>query len=400
VVRAEDSDGVRAVAFDSRDGRPRWQRKLGLAPPARPFAIGATASLLADEDAGLYSIPNSSLETFAKTTVSVLPAWVLAPPTAEPLAPAKVCTAEDGQTVWTLVAERGEKDSLRLRVRRIANGTAQPDELVQLADKLAGLPVAAGTGVAFPCADGFLYRFELGAAKLLQGPMWRGDGVAPTEPCHVSAFSNDEFLATDGGGRVTRWKWTTGADWKSVAGPWILREKIPFAPLLVSIGANERRLFVADPGGNVWMYDGDAVGEPIRRWRTSKDDPDNSIPAGKPTTGFLAGKGPAGLVVAYTVENRHIVAIAPGSDKPIWVVRRLGAADTLGAVAHGSAFLVTDIAGGVVAYDQVTGERLGSIRSENVDLLPRQPATPVGNGKSLMLPMLDGSVILLPNPAE
>jgi outer membrane protein assembly factor BamB len=400
VVRSDDSDGIRAVAFDPRDGRSRWQRKLGLAPPAKPFPIGATASLLADEDAGVYAVPNTSFEGLSRNTSPVQPAWVLAPPTAEPLAPAKACASEDGQTVWVLVVERGEKDSFRLRVRRVAAGKAQSDELVQVVDKLAGMPVACGNGVVFPCADGFLYRFEPGAAKLFQGPMWRGEGVAAGEPCHVSAFSNGEFVTTDGGTRVTRWKWSAAVDWKSVAGPWTLREKIPFAPLLVEIGPSERRLFVADPAGNVWMYDGDAVGEPVRRWRTSKDDPENAIPAGRPTTGFLVGKGPAGLVVTYSVENRHLVAVAPGSDKPVWVVRRLGAADTLGIVAHGAAFLVTDIAGGIVAYDQITGERLGSIRSENSDLLPRQPAVPVGNGKTLLTPMLDGSVILLPNPAE
>lgn len=399
VVRSDDSDGVRALAFDTRDGRPRWQRKLGLAPPARPIPLG-DANLLADEDAGVYAVPNAALDSFSRSTTTAQSAWTLAPPTAEPIAPAKVCATEDGQTLWALVAERGEKDSLRLRVRRIGSGKADPDELVQLADKLAGAPVPTGKGVVFPCADGFLYRFEPGATKLLQGPMWRGEGVPASEPCHVSSFSNDEFLATDGGGRVTRWKWTTATDWKAVAGPWILRERIPFAPLLVSIGANERRLFVADPAGNVWMYDGDAVGEPMRRWRTDKEDPDNSIPAGKPSTGFVVGRGPAGLVVAYSVENRHIVAIAPAADKPIWIARRLGAADTLGIVAHKSAFLVTDIGGGIVAYDQTTGDKLGSIRSENADLLPRQPATPVGNGKMLMVPMLDGSVILLPNPAE
>lgn len=400
VIRSDDSDGVRAMAFDPRDGRPRWQRKLGLAPPAMPIALGTTASVLADEDAGVYAIPNSSLDAFSKATTTVQPAWVIAPPTANPVAPAKICGTADGKTIWVLAAERGEKDSLRLRVRQFADGKPVANELVQLADKLAGQPVPAGNGVAFPSADGFLYRFEPGNSKLLQGPMWRGEGVAAGEPCHVSSFSNEEFLTTDGGSRATRWKWAAGADWKSVAGPWAIREKIPFAPLLVSIGANERRLFVADPGGNVWMYDGDVVGEPIRRWRTSKDDPENSIPAGKPTTGFIVGKSPAGLVIAYTVENRHVVAISPGAEKALWVIRRLGAVDTLGAVAHRSAFLFTDIAGGIVAYDQVTGERLGSIRSENADLLPRQPAMPVGNGKQLMVPMLDGSVILLPNPAE
>lgn len=400
VVRSDDSDGIRAIAFDPRDGRPRWQRQLGLAAASNPYPSGSSTTILTDDDGGIYAIPNSALDAAAKEAQTVQSEWVRAAPTAHPIAPAKVCASKDGKTIWVLIAERGEKDSIRLRVRKYSDGRITPDELVQLSDKLAGPAIAAGAGVVFPCADGFLYRFESGATKLFQGPMWRGEGVSSNEPCHVFAFTESEFLTTDGGSRTTRWRWNNGADWKSVAGPWSIREKIPFAPLLIELGANERRLLIADPTGNVWMYDGDQVGEPIRRWRAPRDDPEKSIPPGRPTNGFVLGRNATGLVVCYSVDNRHIVAIAPGSDQELWVVRRPGAVDTLGALAHSTAFLFTDIAGGIVAYDQVTGERLGSIRPESADRLPRQPASPVGHGKQLILPTLDGSVIVLPNPAE
>ena len=398
VVRSEDSDGVRAIAFDPRDGRQRWQRKVGIAPPARPIPLGTTASLIVDEDAGVYLLPNDVVQAAAKTTATLPGTAVVSPPVLTAIAPAASCSSADGKTVWVLVAERGEKDSVRLRVRRFVEGKPQPEELVQLSEKLAGLPAAAGDGVVFPCGDGFLYRFQPGAGKLSQGPMWRGEAVGTAEPCFVTAFGADEFLTTDGNHQVTRWRWVGGTDCKAVAGPWALREKISFTPVIVPISANERRLFVADVGGNVWMYDADLAGEPLRRWRAAKDDPENAIPAGKPSTGFVVSTGPAGIVVCYSVENRHIVAVSPGSAKAVWVVRRLGASDTLGAVSLPNGFLFTDAAGIVTAYDPTTGERLGSIRSENQDLIPRTPAQPVGDGKTLVMPAIDGSVVVLPNP--
>jgi hypothetical protein len=400
VVRSDDSDGVRAMAFDPRDGRPRWQRKLGFAPQSRPIPQGQAATALADEDGGVYVLRANATDAAAKETAAIQSAWVVAPPVPAAVAPAQMCGSPDGKSVWVLIPERGEKESLRLRVRHVVDGKPLADELVQLPEKPAGPPTVSGNGVVFPCADGFLHRFEPGAAKLQQGPMWRGGEVPLGEPCFVSTISADEFLTTDGAKQVTRWRWATGADYKAVAGPWTMREKIPFAPVMVTLGGTEQRLFVADPSGNVWMYDADAVADPIRRWRAGKDDPDNPIPAGKPTTGFVVGTTAAGVVVTYLVENRHVVAIAPGSEKALWVVRRLGSADILGGVPHGTAFLFTDIAGIVTAYDQLLGEKLGSIRSENQDLLPRTVAIPVGNGKSLLVPMLDGSVVMLPNPGN
>ncbi|QEL17011.1 outer membrane protein assembly factor BamB family protein [Limnoglobus roseus] len=398
VIRSDDSDGVRAFAFDPRDGRQRWQRKLGIAPPSPPTPVGATGSVVVDEDAGIYLVPDDMTQAAAKTTAAVPTAAMVAPPVLTALAPAATCTSADGRTVWVLLAERGDKDSVRLRVRRLVEGKSQAEELVQLADKLAGPPTAAGDGVVFPCGDGFLYRFQPGTANLTQGPMWRGEAVGPGEPCFVSPFGADEFLTTDGNRQVTRWRWAAGAGCKTVAGPWALREKIPFAPVVVAISANERRLFVADAGGSVSMYDADQSGEPLRRWRAAKDDPDNPIPGGKPSTGFVVHNGPTGIVVCYSVENRHIVAVSPGGAKALWVVRRLGASDTLGAVALPNGFLFTDTAGIVTAYDPTTGERLGSICSENQDLIPRTPAQPVGDGKTLVMPAIDGSVVVLPNP--
>lgn len=398
VVRSEDSDGVRAVTFDPRDGRQKWQRKIGVAPTSRPIPLGSNGTLIVDEDAGVFLLPPAIADEAGKQTVTVPSSSILLPPVATAFAPAQSCSTPDGRTVWALIAERGEKDSMRLRVRRVVEGKPQSDELVQLPEKLAGPPTAAGDGVVFPCGDGFLYRFQPGGAKLLQGPMWRGEAVPPGEPCFVAAFGGDEFLTTDGNKQVTRWRWASGADWKAVAGPWALREKVSFAPALVQLTANELRLFVADVTGNVWMYDANQTGEPITRWRASKDDADNLIPPGRPTTGFVVGSSPAGVIIGYAVENRHVVAISPGNPKAVWAVRRLGAAEMLGGVTSGNAFLYTDIAGVVTAFDQTTGEKLGFIKSENQDLIPRTPAQPVGNGKQLLMPTIDGSVVVLPNP--
>ncbi len=400
VVRSDDSDGVRAIAFDPRDGRPRWQRKLGITMTGLPIPIDSQNLLVADEDGGSYRIPNAAVESFTKKTEVIDSAWVVQSPTADPRSPARICHSADGQTIWIAVIENGENNSFQLRIRRLANGKAAADERVQIADRFAGPIVATGKGIIIPCLDGFLYRFEPGAIKLSQGPMWRGEGASGSEPCFVTAFSNSEFLTTDGGSRVTRWRWESGSDWKAVAGPWTIREKIPFAPILVSLSAQENRLFIPDPAGNVWMYDGDRVGEPIRRWRASPEDLENSIPAGRPTNGFVVGQTPAGLVITYSVDHRHIVALSPNSEQAIWVVRRLGAPDTLGAIAYDKAFIFTDTSGGVVAYDQITGERIGAIRSENADLLPRRPAQPVGDGKNLLIALWDGSILVLPNPTQ
>ncbi len=404
-VRSEESDGMRAIAFDVRDGRPRWHRKLGAIPSVPPVPT-ATGAILVDEDGGVYAIPLLAALSANDATKPIEPAWIVAPPVVSGTAPAKMATSLDGKTTWILVPEKepGEKAIPQLRVRQIVEGKAKTDALAPLPDRLAGSPVAVGASVVFPLADGFLYRFEPGNPKLVQGPMWRGDGATADAICYLTPVSDEEYLSTDGNKKVvrTRWPSTASAEWKTAAGPWVLREKIAIPPAIVAVGDTSKRVLIADGTGSVWMFDADQTGEPLSRWRGNATEPvanEVRIPAGKPTGRFLVSTNTDGTpFVIYTVNDRHIVGLTPNSETAAWVIWRTKDDDLLGMTTSRDAILTTDVTGTVTAFRSKTGDKIGSVKPESKSIHPRTHAIPFGPGK-LLMPASDGSAVILGNPA-
>jgi hypothetical protein len=230
--------------------------------------------------------------------------------------------------------------------------------------------------------------------------MWRSEAAVAGEPCWIVPFAENEFLTTDGHRGLTRWRWADAMEWKATVGPWTLREKTVLAPLVFSTSANEKRIVVADTLGNVSLLDADAVGEPLQRWRGDEADAENPIPPGVATTNLLATSTPDGQrLIVYSVANKHLVAVRPTDAKPAWVVKRPAGSEFLGGIGLPGYVLMTDQFGTVTAFESASGGKLGTVRPENKELLPRTVATPFGE-QQLILPMWDGSVVFLPNPGK
>jgi outer membrane protein assembly factor BamB len=403
VVRSDESDGVRAVAFDPRDGRVKWQQKLGAVPPAAPVPMGDGSALLVDEDGGVYVLPPEAAAVADAGTRAIAPGWVAARPTLAAAGVPKVAASADGKVVWVLVPERVAGGARQLRVRRFADGKMTAEAVVALPDRFAGDAVAVGETVVFPLADGFVRRFEPGQSKLVEGPQWRGEGVSADAECFLAAAGGDEFVGSDGGRRVGRWRWPSaaGSEWRPVpGGPVVVRDRVAFAPAVFALGETARRMLVADRAGNVWLYDADKAGDPLFRWRGTADGP---IPAGEPTGGFVLVSAGGKPRVVYGVANRHVVCLDPGKGEaaPAWVVRGAdGQAELLGWSA-GSAgqVVVTDQSGRVTVYAAADGKAVATVRPELPDLFPQADAVAFA-GDRLLLPLWDGSAVFLATAAR
>ena len=393
VLRSDESDGVRAVAMDPRDGRIRWQRKLGAVPPGVPLPQPDGGVLLVDEDGGTYALPPEAATLADVNAKAIKPEWVLARPSDTTLGTPRFASEAGG--VWVLVPERADA-AKQLRVRHITGGKLAVEAVVALPEKLAGEPVAVGGTVAVPLADGFLYRFDAAGNKLAVGPQWRGDGAGADAICYLTPAGGDDFLGSDGHRKINRWRWPAGpgSEWRIVGGPWEVRDKLAFAPAVIPTSDTAKRMVVADVAGNVWLFDPDRTGDALRRWRG------NDIPAGRPFGGFTVATVAGKPCVVYATAGNAIVCLGLGDEKPLWTVpAKAGTEELLGLSAGGTALYATDVAGTVTAYTLADGKKVGSVQSKLSDLFPRTRAVLFGAGQ-LLICGWDGSVTFLPVPGK
>lgn len=371
VVRSDETDGVRMIALDPRDGRVKWERKLGLIPAATPAAQPDGGAVLVDEDGGVFALPPTAAAGVEKDgTAPVMPDWVTARPSLKTSGPPRACALPDG-TVWVVSPENGERGKKALRVRQIVGGKIAVDVAVALPDNIAGDPVPVAGSVAVPLVDGFVYKFDAKELKLVLGPMWRGEKVAADARCFTAPAGADGIYGSDGGTKFTKWRWPANEAWAPAGPAWTLREKLAFAPVLV-----DGRLLAADVTGSVWLYDPDRAGEPKRRWRPETG---GVIPPGLPVGGFTLL--PGGKKVAYTV-GKTVIALDPNAPAPAWAAT--ADAEVLGASVAGNKVLLTSVTGAVVAVDAATGKVGGSVKPSG-GLIPRQKAVPFGPDKLLLI---------------
>jgi outer membrane protein assembly factor BamB len=394
VVQAGGSPAAQAVGFDLQTGQVRWERRLGAAPAGAPVAAAGGPCVVADEDGGVYAVT-------AATSVSRgaigRAAAVVAPPFAGLAGHAILTGSADGRTAWILAPE-ADKTGRRLRIRCVRNGQLVVDSLVPLPDQLAGAPVALGDAVFLPAANGYVYRYARGDSQLQVGPLWRGesDGAAV---CHLSAVNDEEFLASDGGRKFLRWRWSSATSKpEKLGGPWETRAKIAVAPVAVRTGGG-LHVAAADVAGVVYLFDAEKPDAPLRRWHGGVPGP---IPAGTPTERIVVVSAGGRPLLVYGVDHRHLVALDPEQAKPAWVAAQLvpvEAGQLAGWSANDLRVIATAQSGRVFVRNTATGAALGTVRSPGA--VAAAPVAVIGPDHGLLM-LADGAAttIALPRAAS
>jgi hypothetical protein len=409
VVRALNSSGCRAVAFDLHSGVVRWQRQLGLVP-----ARGSTADLVAppvaqgdrfvlvDEEGGIVAVPTTGAVPPGEV-LSVPADWVIAPAPANATGPTVVTAAAGGAVVYTVTPV--EHDGPKFLIRRIAGGKLVHTDETRAPAPLAGQPALTGDDLLLPTGDGFIYRVVPGDGRvrpgtLDAGPRWLIDRKPTGAVCAITPLSNSSFATSDGGKRLNRWDWPAGTKWNP-SGTWELRDVAGWSGVVVQPAepGGVPRLVVADASGSVWLFAADKPGQELRRWRPGGK---SILPVGKPSSGVSAQPAGAGRVVAaYTVDGKFAAAIDPDGEDPLWAIRTgtdpasilVGSPQPAGA----NRWILTDLAGRVVLVDGTTGTILAR---QSVGLPGAVPSAPSGvAANSTLTPLSDGSAVLLELPS-
>ena len=384
VVTGGGSAAGRATAFDLGTGQVRWQRQLGAVAAAAPIGREGKPTLLADEAGGVYAVPTEDRD-------AAVFAVVLAPPVKDPLGKVHVARSADAGTVWVLIPE-GTEGNKRLRVRKVVDGTTQPDVTAPLPDQLAGPPVVAGDSLLVPLRDGAVYR--IGSVGLTKGPVWRV-GANPDAVGFLASAGGDEFLATDGaddGAGVIRWSWPAGGKPTKRGGPWRTNGGITAPPAVLGTG-DELRFAVADATGAVRVFEPGKGEEPVGQWSGG------SLPLGPAgdRLDVLTVGGKPRLV--YAAARRHMVCLDPDAEAPVWVTRGPAVADSpevIGWATVGGRLVVTDQSARLTVIDLTTGKQLPDV-PVGVAGVAVAEVVPAGGGRGL-LALADGTVVAVPMP--
>jgi hypothetical protein len=412
VVRALDSSGVRAVAFDLHTGEVRWQRQLGLAPARAPGADHTAAPfvqgdrfVLVDEEGGIFAVPAAGGAGGAGggEALAAPAAWLLAAAPPHAAGPTAAVASADGRSVFTVTPVT--RDGPKFLIRRVADGKLAHEEETVAPAALAGQPAVVGDDLLVPTADGFVNRYLPGDGRvrsgaLVPGPAWQAERK-PGAACAITPLSGSSFATSDGGKRLSRWDWPAGGKWNP-AGAYELRAAAAGPGVVVpSAGpGGPPRLVVADASGSVWLFAADRAGPPLLRWRSGGT---NVLPAGRPSSGFVAQAAAPGRASAvYTIDGTFAAAIDPDGENPLWVTRT--GADAAGALvgppqpAGDNRWAVTDLAGRVLILDGATGAELARL---SVGLPGAVPAAAAAATATAALTLLsDGSAVMIELPKK
>jgi hypothetical protein len=405
VVRSQNSAGCKAVLVSLRDAEQRWQRQLGVVPAAGAIPQGDGVLLVA-EDGGLVVVPSASGTIPGRNTVAP-PEWVIAAPPENATGPTAVAVSADGKTVFAVtpvLAREDQKFVAKFVVRRVTGGQLAHEGTVNSPGALVGPPVILGDSLLLPASDGFVHRHVAGTGRtnpdtLAAGPPWGADRRTGEPVCHITPVSDTSFLTGNGTKTLKRWDWPKNGRWTPAGGTWELRER-PAGPgvALPPAGAGPPRLLIADETGSVWLYDAQRGGQPLKRWK-----PGGGMPVGRPSSALVVQNGPEGrTVVVYTVENKYLVCLDPGSDHPPWAVRTSDDADVTLIGAPQSAgdgrWMATDLAGRVTLLDGESGKVVATLGIGLPGAVPAAAGGPLG-GRAALTPLSDGSAVILPLPA-
>jgi len=406
VVRALNSSGCRAIAFDLRTGAVRWQRQLGLVPAklsstdqVAPPIVQGDRFILVDEEGGIVAVPVASAAR-AGETLAAPESWVLEPAPANVTGPTVVAASADGKVVFAITpVDRGGP---KFVVRRVTDGKVTHKSEVNAPAALAGQPAVVGADLLVPTADGFVNRFVHGdglgrASSLVAGPPWRGDRRVENATCAITPLSAGAFATSNGTKYLSRWDWPAGGKWNP-SGAWELRDVVAGPGVVVPPAepGGPARLLVAEASGNVWLCAADRAAVLTKpKWRPGAP---SAIPAGRPTGGVAAQPGaPAGTVAAYAIDGKTVAGVDPDRDDALWAARTndlapgllVGAPQPAGA----NRWVLTDLSGRVVVLDGATGHVLAA---QTVGLQGAVPAAASSAaGDRALTPLADGSAVFV-----
>jgi outer membrane protein assembly factor BamB len=410
VVRPANSTSLRAVAFDLARGEVRWQRQLGLDFGAATGSATGPA-LVSGDTGGVVHIPGDgpgldpgSLRPADSNRLACVP---LDGSTGRTL----VASSTDGSASYVLTPTRRRGEDV-LAVRKVVGARAEKDGRVRLASPLAGQPVVLGETVAFPAADGFVYRVvwaeppakdneNFDRATLVRGPQWRPiEARSPGGGCHLTPLGGDRLAITDGDRTAAVWTWPAGGVEQPTGVNFALPQPIATTPVYLPGGDGQGRLLLADATGGIWLFPAERGGEPVRRWR-----PDGArVPAGRPTSAISVQSSPVGTtVVAYVVDGRHLLMLNPDVDGWTWVVPSEDRAErvVVGSPqpAGGGTWLVTELGGRVVLYAPLVKQRtvIGEVALPGV--VPSAAGVMSGPSR-VVVPLSDGSAGLIEIPPK
>ncbi len=236
-----------------------------------------------------------------------------------------------------------------------------------------GTPALGSDFVLLPLANGVVVRVPLGEGAPVSGPDWRGVGVEETQPGHIVALGNDDFAITDGGRALLAIHWADAKSWEKT-GEAEMSFRITAAP-----AAAERRLLVADAADSVTMLEGERLA-PSRRWSLG----------GRITAGPFVRGAHAGVVVG----KKRLVWLDLKKDaQPAWEFSFVAPIVCAPELVDGLV-VVADLQGGIIGLDPATGNPAGA--GYRLKANEATTAAPMAFGSDLFLPLMDGSIMLLP----
>jgi outer membrane protein assembly factor BamB len=399
-----------ATAVDAATGRIRWQRQLGIVCRGEPLKVGGHVLAL-DQGGGVFAF---DIEKFSAADAQ----WPvgtrsLAPALDDGQTPPILLPGPDGKSAYEFAIPDTPEDTnskLIVRVFRDEGGptpTLKQPEPIDLKARLTfgGKPAISSSGILVPLSDGQIWRFDLNGkpSDAALRPNWQFGRAEPDQSLrtHVVWLNAEEFLTTDGGSYINRWRWKAGTN-ELRAVPPHTEETEPTIPMPASVataplplplpqGRDGVRAVVACGDNILYLVEGrpaDAV----------KTDEEGLKIVGKPWNprGKITG-GPFLLDGDFLVivDRNRLVRFSPDKAEKVWEYTSEGEAIVGQPQLIDGMLVAADQSGRYVGLNPKTGK---PHRKEGYRLHASAgpAASPItfGPGQAFA-PLTDGTVLLL-----
>jgi len=377
VFRPKGSAALRMVAFDLQTGTLRWQRQLGIPAAAAAIPVNETSALIVDDGGGVYRLEDAAISTITSPRIANLANR------------ANVVLAPDRRDVW-VIAPSMKLNPMQRTIRKYTEGKLVSEADITLTERIAGLPIVQADRLILPLANGFLVRCDGKSEALQKGPIWRGGTTRADAVCYLSSMGSDDFFATDGNTKATRWSWPADAAQPKRIGIVMEVSHAIVAPVAAHTQGDATALAFADANGTITLFDAKAPREPMRKWRGHAE---GAIPAGVPSDlQFVFHKNETRLI--YLIDRTAIICLNPNEEKPAWLNAEKpqpNAGQSHVLSVNGSLIVQTFQSGQVREWNWETGTLQHTTARE-----AGSPTTSVNaivlNEKTLLLPQDDGSI--------